>query len=851
MQSNNRGLALPLFFTDACHYSETYNYRLRDNNMTQRSPLGVQFTGFFIACGLSWALLIHYSNQPIHLALFGIIVVWLLYSIISFTLVRRIFQTKVRELAQQNQDSSRYEKAILEASLDSLITIDDQGIVTSFSDSAVSMFHYPAEEALGANIADLIIPEEYREGHIRGMAHFNATGEGPVLNQRIEIQALRKNGETFPCELTVIPIRLEGATNFTAFVRDISSQKESQTAIEQAKQQAEAANKAKTRFLTTMSHEMRSPLTSIIGALELLAPNVENAQQRNWISTARRSCNTMLSLVNDVLDMSRIETGSLELNPVMFEPMSMLYSITEIAHIKANDKGLALCPLVHSPLPDTLVGDETRIRQILVNLVDNAIKFTEQGAVVLHLNYHENQAGRGRLIFRVIDTGIGIPDHAQQQLFDEFFQVDNSNTTPFDGTGLGLSIVKELIDIMGGDIQLHSREQKGSEFVVELPLARPPDAKLLSLDLKAELIVIAQPGYYRDALLEQLTLLSINAQCKSPQELPSQSNKISADYILVEDTLLSQIPESIRTSKQCVSFSFQHSTEHLYPFSIDAIQRLLSNDPDDHKDHNIASFNQELASERANKQLLLAEDNDANRLVLLAMIEQSGYRVITALNGAEAITKAQSNDIDLILMDMRMPKLDGVSATQQLRQDGFQNPIIAMTANAMPADISACIDSGMNDFVTKPVRAPVLIEVIDRWLNIGSEADAENGENHTMSPPRPAGSGISLLDENVLSGLADDVGAETLPEIIALFIGELEQAREQLASAGLGPEDWRDIAHKTKSSAGFYGAIRLYEYAHELEERSKTAPGQDLSALVNDFDQCLKDTIDRYRQPNE
>ncbi len=814
--------------------------------MTSKTILAVILGILALTASTAMALLTVAPKASLMSAITGTLLVSLLWSgglILTVILLMRHAKQNLGLVKDEAHQRWLYEKAIRDATLDALITINDEGEVLDFSSAAESTFGIKRQDAIGENIADLIIPHHYRDAHRQGMAHYNATGEGPVLNQRIEIEAMRSNGDVFPCELTVIPIHFENSTHFTAFVRDISERTEAQEALKKASQQAESASKAKTRFLTTMSHEMRSPLTSIVGALELLRGKLNDTEQLNWVSTAQGSCSTMLSLVNDVLDMSRIETGSLELNPVIFEPPAMLYSLNEIGQLKAREKSLSLCPLIQGPMPQTLVGDETRIRQIVTNLIDNAIKFTAEGYIHIYLSYRENDDGRGFLSFRVVDTGIGIADEAQQQLFDEFYQVDNSNTTPFDGTGLGLSIVKELVDMMGGDIQLQSEEGKGTDITVELPLARPPDSELMPLTYDAKLLLLAEPGNDTDALLKQLQLFSIEAQLHHPDTIDSSAVS-AADRILVQDTLMNERPTLI-TNLPTVCFSFHPSTEHLYPFSVDAIDQLLSQGGDSKHRKDAEHRGENLAHERAQRTLLLAEDNKANQQVLVAMIQQAGYQIVTADNGVQAISVAQNQDIDMILMDMRMPELDGVSATIELRRLGFSRPIVAMTANAMPADISACIDSGMDDFLTKPVRANVLISLVDRWLSIGSESSKPTQEVQdigTVDTESP------LCDPETIANLERDVGAESIHQILQLFIEELEQAREPLSAPDPTSKNWRDIAHKIKSSAGFYGARRLYHAAHELEQHSETASADDLAQLVEHFGSCLQQTIKRYRR---
>jgi PAS domain S-box-containing protein len=381
---------------------------------------------------------------------------------------------RLTELAQSDANEKALRaRQIIDTALDAVVCMDEQDRITDWSHRAEQMFGWEREEVMGRSLADTIIPLRYREAHRRGLQYYLSTGEGPVLNRRIEVVALRRNESEFPIDLAITPLKIAGRHMFTAFVEDITERKRVESELKQAKETAEAANVAKSQFLANMSHEIRTPMNGVLGMAELLLGTPLEAKQRRYAEHVQTSGTNLLHLINDILDFSKLEAGKLTLEQVPFDIRALVTETSELFLDRANKKGLILISQLPATLPALVSGDPHRLRQILTNLIGNALKFTESGSICIEVSALESSDAGWRIHFAVADTGIGIPFETQASIFDSFSQADGSTTRKYGGTGLGLTIVKQLVAMMGGTIEVSSVPGQGARFWFTALFAHP------------------------------------------------------------------------------------------------------------------------------------------------------------------------------------------------------------------------------------------------------------------------------------------------------------------------------------------------------------------------------------------
>ncbi|MEP3198170.1 MAG: PAS domain S-box protein [Lentilitoribacter sp.] len=405
---------------------------------------------------------------------------------ISFAGFIRDISDRKKAQAREKKALAQFEEAV-QSALDAIIVIDSKDRIISFNPAAEEIFGYTAEETIGKKMANLIVPEKYRSAHLAGMQHYLDTGEGPVLGNRIEIEGMRKSGEEFELELAVRNIDSPFGSIFIGYARDITSRKAAEKELVTAKENAEVASKSKASFLAMMSHEIRTPLSGVLGILDLLKYTELTPEQKTQLEVANQSGISLMTIINDILDYSKLDAGRLEIDHGSFHVENAISSVTSLVKASAYNKNVELISSVNNDVPEYLTGDRHRISQVMINLVSNAIKFTNAGTVEI-LVENIGTEKKPNIRFCVKDSGLGIPEDKQDQLFTEFATLDQEYSTKFGGTGLGLAISKALVQAMDGSIAFESTYGLGSQFWFDLPLNEGQD---IEKDTLAETAVIA------------------------------------------------------------------------------------------------------------------------------------------------------------------------------------------------------------------------------------------------------------------------------------------------------------------------------------------------------------------------
>ncbi len=650
-------------------------------------------------------------------------------------------------------------RSMTDSAADAIIQIDSLGRVAYWNTAAVNIFGYDESDIIGENMSKHLIAEEDRERLRECVAKLNGTVDGEALTTPIELAGLRKNGQKFPVELSLSSVRLGDDWNTVGVLRDITERKMAEAELEEAMEQANAASLAKSEFLANMSHEIRTPMNGIIGMTDLALDTKLSRDQHEYLNAVKSSADSLMRVINDILDFSKIEAQKLDIEAIDFHLRDTVGDTMHTLALRAASKDLELAFHIPHNIPDILIGDPGRLRQIIVNLVGNAIKFTSEGEVVLYLKSESESEDELEIHFMVVDTGIGIPPEMQGKIFESFTQADSSTTRHFGGTGLGLAISGSLVEMMGGRIWIESEVGKGStfHFTIRLGVQRNYET-VCELRESAVLegtpvLVVDDNATNRRILQEILTNWRMRPTCVESGPLAIEeirrTNSTGQPYSLMlldcnmpdmdgfdltqhinNDPELAGVTIIMLTSSgqrgdaaRCRELGISaYLTKPVKQSSLlDAIMTLLGTKVVE-KDLSTSLLTRHSIRENNNAfRILITEDNKVNQKVALKMLEKLGYSADIAENGEEALSALEAHPYDLVFMDCQMPVMDGYESTQEIRNPAskvlnHKIPIVAMTANAMKGDSEKCFEAGMDDYISKPVDPKSLISILDKWL---------------------------------------------------------------------------------------------------------------------------------------
>jgi diguanylate cyclase (GGDEF)-like protein/PAS domain S-box-containing protein len=790
---------------------------------------------------------------------------------------------EISTLFAAEQRQRQYFEALVHHIPTAIVIMDMNAKILSWNPAAETLFGFTTEEAVGQDFTDLLVTDEFMEEALRNIDRTLHMGQ----SSRAITRRHRKDGSLADVELVAVPISMNHVQfGSLTIYHDISE-------LVKARRDAEAANKAKSAFLATMSHEIRTPLNAVVGMTTLLLDTSLTDEQREFSETIRNSSDALLSIINDILDYSKIEADRMELEEQSFDLRECVESALDLAAANSTHKKIDLAYIIETNVPPVIIGDSTRLRQIMLNLLSNAVKFTTEGEVVLKVSVDQEHGPAKKpckLHFTVHDTGIGISHDRMDRLFQSFSQVDASTTRKYGGTGLGLAISKRLAEMMGGRMWVESEgiPGKGSTFHFIIPVAPSDSPMPVFLNRRqpelAEktVLIVDDNDTNRYILTRQVQSWGMKAdETGSPhqalewvkngrifdlglldmqmpemdgitlateiQKLPGKTN----DFPVIILTSLGSKETEPGSAKLAANLTKPIKPSVLYSTLLSVlgtqpvlIEHILAEKP-------VIKPAEPLPPLR----ILLAEDVVVNQKVALSMLKRLGYRADVASNGLEVLEAIRRQPYDVIFMDIQMPEMDGMEATRQIRSgdwmkqtvEGRTQPyIVAMTANAMEGDRELCIKAGMDDYISKPIHPEDIVKAFKKIKHsdpsVGSHSPAPSPK--TKPATSVANQDLPDIDEGIFNDFQVTMGgdgAEALIELIQDFQRESSQFLDELHQ-GVDhgdAEHVRRASHSIKSSSMLFGALKVAEICKLIESEAVvgnlTAVASQLPQLDGSF----------------
>lgn len=731
--------------------------------------------------------------------------------------------------------------------------------------------------------SDLVLLEQHMVRNSDELLELNSQLQQQSDKQNLVLGRLKESIHELNADAESKVLEVDDVADLSRFLaEEIRKRQQTESELRTAKEDAESAARAKSDFLATMSHEIRTPLNGVIGMASLLENTGLTKSQSRYLDTIQSCCQSLMNLINDILDFSKFDAGKIQLERSAFSPRSAIEQTCLVVAERAQAKDIELIGFTDPRIPETLIGDPGRIHQILLNLLSNAVKFTDSGEITVKALPGKTTPGsqhRYWLSFSIKDSGIGIPRKDLKRIFEPFEQADSTTTRKYGGTGLGLAVCKQFTDAMGGKIQIKSKPGRGSEFIVTIPFRTSQDVETplwRTAPLpKKRLLLIEDNRSSSEALEATLDSWGISIYpVAKPANAIRLLQKGKFDGVIldrsIQDTDANQIVNEIRSLKEdfsqfpillLINLVEKHMLDEIRGDNIEYVTKPIESEALYHRLQGLLNTRtKKVATRPVNRHeqqwrpkrelnVLVVEDDIVNQEIAAMMLKDLHCSVDIARNGIEAVAAVKRMHYDLVFMDCQMPEMDGYTATATLRSHGYDDlPIIALTANVMPEDKAKCLAAGMSDYLSKPVRPPAFIAVLQRWA--GESAQAPELEK-TLSTQQTEAAIESLDDTesmpdmipgiNIKQGL-DMMGGKVsrYQKLLYLAVEQHRYTYDKIKDA-IEAGDYSEaqkLAHSLKSVAANIGALSLSSTAFSIEKGLKQLkaneklPGQ----LLHDLD---------------